>query len=592
MAPDRTPEVDSAADGARVLRARDDTQAGGRPDGRRRLDPVELVDSDPAGEEVAPPALVTTADRVSTSTFQVSESPGATPNTVATVCGTVVLSDSEPATARKVLDANSSDMATKPREGHGGNRGVGQEVGRLKGQRVKYSWRYRSVNRSMRVQDDYRSEHLKTRAVTALEKDPSAVVQVGPEEYRVKSESGRGYYRVKFGYGKWYCECDNSIDRQLACYHVYMVLETRDEAPGALVQLVTPSPKRSYTQRWPEYDAAQKAVHRVFDAYLWDLLQSVDEQARGPGQRGHPSNSIRLRLLLAIRKVQLGMTTREVDGLFHLLADSGRWILAKDQIPNSTDSSRLFNQDYVSPILLQLIERVGLLVREIEDDGTVAVDSTGFCTSCRGAYLGETHGVSHYHKWVKCHAIIGTRTHMVLGVRVTAENCNDYPEFIPLVKRIAELGFTPRVVAADKAYLGRSNLQTCADLGFDPKIPFKASSREKSKGCPMWWKQYHQFMLHREQWEKDYHQRSNAEATFSAIKRKLGEPLLSKNELARFNELLAKVLAYNLSVVVHEIFKRRMDPGLDLNTLKALPIERGEGPVAAWDPNLGINPLA
>lgn len=435
----------------------------------------------------------------------------------------------------------------------------------------------------MRVREDYRAEELEARAIAALEKDPGAVVQVGPEEYRVKSESGRGYYRVQFGYGKWMCECDHWIERQLACYHVYMVLEVREESPDPLIQVLVDQPQRKYTQRWPEYDRAQKAVHRCFDAYLWDLLQSVEDPVRRPGVRGRPATPIQLRLLLAVRKVQLGMTTREVDGLFHLLSDSGRWIVGNEELPNSTDSSRLFNEEYVTPILLQLIERVGLLVRDIEDDGTVAVDSTGFCTSCRGAYLAETHGVSHYHKWVKCHAIVGTRTHMVLGVRVTPENSNDYPQFIPLVKRIAELGFTPRVVAADKGYLGRSNLQTCADLGFDPKIPFKSSSREKSRGCPIWWKQYHQFMLRREEWEKDYHQRSNVESTFSAIKRKLGEPLLSKNELARFNELLAKILAYDIGVVVHEIFKRGMDPLIDLNSLKALPIERGEGRPGAWE---------
>jgi transposase len=435
----------------------------------------------------------------------------------------------------------------------------------------------------MTLPSDAGSESRKARAFAALENDPASVVKIGPEEFRVKSSSGRGNYLVRLVKGDWRCECDDWGDRQRACYHVAMVRDVCTSTNGPVVQVVVEQPRPKYTQRWPPYDAAQKAVHRVSDAYLWDLLRSVDEPGWAPSDRGRRPNSLRLRLLLAIRKVQLGMTTREVDGMFHLLADGGRWILRNDQLPNSTDSSRLFNQERISPILLQPIERVGLLVLDIEEDGTVAVDSTGFCTSCRGAYLGETHGVSHAHRWVKCHAIVGTRTHMVLGVRVTAENCNDYPQFIPLVMRIAELGFAPRVVAADKGYLGRSNLQTCADLGFDPKIPFKAGSRERSKGCPMWWKQYHQFMLHHDDWEADYHARSNVESTFSAIKRKLGEPLLSKNELARFNELLAKVLAYNLSVVVHEIFKRGLDPGLDLNTLNSLPIERGEGVRTAWE---------
>ena len=42
----------------------------------------------------------------------------------------------------------------------------------------------------------------------------------------------------------------------------------------------------------------------------------------------------------------------------------------------------------------------------------------------------------------------------------------------------------------------------------------------------------------------------------SAIKRKLGEPLLSKTQPARFNELLA----YNIGVVVHQIYEHHIDP--------------------------------
>lgn len=54
--------------------------------------------------------------------------------------------------------------------------------------------------------------------------------------------------------------------------------------------------------------------------------------------------------------------------------------------------------------------------------------------------------------------------------------------------------------------------------------------------------------------------RKTFEATFSAIKRKLGENLLSKNPLARVNELLAKLLAYNLTVLIHEIHEHGIDP--------------------------------
>jgi transposase len=45
--------------------------------------------------------------------------------------------------------------------------------------------------------------------------------------------------------------------------------------------------------------------------------------------------------------------------------------------------------------------------------------------------------------------------------------------------------------------------------------------------------------LYWEEFDQAYYLRANAEAAISAIKRKLGEALLSKNSTARLNELLA-----------------------------------------------------
>jgi hypothetical protein len=57
-----------------------------------------------------------------------------------------------------------------------------------------------------------------------------------------------------------------------------------------------------------------------------------------------------------------------------------------------------------------------------------------------------------------------------------------------------------------------------------------------------------------------YHKRSNIEATNAAIKRKFGETLKSKNPTAQVNELLAKIIAYNLTVVIHEMYETGKEP--------------------------------
>jgi transposase len=64
---------------------------------------------------------------------------------------------------------------------------------------------------------------------------------------------------------------------------------------------------------------------------------------------------------------------------------------------------------------------------------------------------------------------------------------------------------------------------------------------------------YHYFQLNKDKFTEHYHKRSNVESTNAATKRKFGETLKSKNRIAQINELLAKIIAYNLTVVIHEM---------------------------------------
>jgi hypothetical protein len=66
---------------------------------------------------------------------------------------------------------------------------------------------------------------------------------------------------------------------------------------------------------------------------------------------------------------------------------------------------------------------------------------------------------------------------------------------------------------------------------------------------------YHYFQLNRDEFMEHYHKRCNIEATNAAIKRKFGETRKSKNFVAQVNGLLAKIIAYDLTVVIHEIYE-------------------------------------
>ena len=53
-----------------------------------------------------------------------------------------------------------------------------------------------------------------------------------------------------------------------------------------------------------------------------------------------------------------------------------------------------------------------------------------------------------------------------------------------------------------------------------------------------------------------YHKRSNVESTFSAIKRKFGPYVVSKNPTAMVNEVYCKVINHNLTCLIRS--KRRL----------------------------------
>ena len=70
----------------------------------------------------------------------------------------------------------------------------------------------------------------------------------------------------------------------------------------------------------------------------------------------------------------------------------------------------------------------------------------------------------------------------------------------------------------------------------------------------LWHKIYHYFQLHQEEFLDHYHKRSNVETTFFAIKAQFGAGLKSKNMIAQTNELLCKVIAYNITVLINAIY--------------------------------------
>jgi len=396
------------------------------------------------------------------------------------------------------------------------------------------------------------------RGLDLISKFEDPVVQVSQNVFRVHSESRPVYYTIRKTPKGWTCECPTFQEGSAPCKHIWAariwLKPSLYSTLGKTDHLALPT----YSQAWPAYDAAQQAEHLLFDPLLWSLLDDVPEPMQEPGTRGRPPIPLRTQLLVAVKKVHFGKSTRVARGMLQVDYASGTGVIAR--VPNYAVPSRVFNRPETGEFLLQMIRRSAEPLRDLEDGGTVAVDSTGFCTTCMGSYCTEKHDPTRRHRWVKAHVIVGVRTHIIIDVRVTDESGADCPQFVPLLMGAKAAGFRPAAIVGDKAYLSRENYSAAADLGVETYIPFKSNSTGGMRGSFIWRKMFHAFQLHREDFERKYHARSNVEAVFSAIKRKLGESLLSKNPLARFNELSAKLLAYNIGILVHEIYEHGIDP--------------------------------
>lgn len=376
------------------------------------------------------------------------------------------------------------------------------------------------------------------------------IQKVDDNSYKVKSQSGKGFYEVKATKDGMTCSCPDFAKRGLPCKHILATrfyLEIQQLTPKGIV---TEKIHLTYAQAWSAYNAAQTEEIKIFDALLKDLVKAIPEPEQ---TMGRPRLSIHESLFCSIQKVYSQLSSRRAHSLFQNAVEKKQI----DHAPHFNAPSKLLNNPAVTPILHELVTLSALPVAGLESD--FAVDSTGFRTTTFNEYCGMKHGQKKAHRWIKAHMATGVKTNIVTSIKITAENGPDSPQFKPLVNDTAK-NFDIREISADRAYSSRDNLDAVGAIDGVAYIPFKKNATGKTLGSPLWKKMFHYFQLNRDEFMEHYHKRSNVESTNAAIKRKFGETLKSKNAVAQVNELLAKIIAYNLTVVIHEMYENGIEP--------------------------------
>ncbi|HUR25961.1 MAG TPA: transposase [Candidatus Thermoplasmatota archaeon] len=333
--------------------------------------------------------------------------------------------------------------------------------------------------------------------------------------------------------------------------------------------LLKPLPERD----WRTYTQGVIESERLFDNLLADLVAPFAPDPSAPKPRGRPAIPLNELVWVAVKKAQTGRSARRNHA--NVLDAEQEGLLA--HAPRYNAAMEFLNRDDAEGILRSLVRASALPLAGIEQD--FAVDSTGFTTGTFGTYKQQRYGqrkTDWRRDWVRLHACVGVRFCIVTDAKVTATvgaGTGDLSNFLPLVEATAE-NFKVHEVSADAAYSSKANLHAVKLLGGEALIPFRGGNNTPGghphsgayqsdpahPGSAKTWRKAHAyFTLHEEEFLARYHKRSNVEATFGAIKQTLGERLKAKNPQAQRNEVLCKVIAWNIRCVVRAILETKAE---------------------------------
>lgn len=382
-------------------------------------------------------------------------------------------------------------------------------------------------------------------------------------KWLVPSQSSTKKYAVRVVGNSGDCECPDFEKRREACKHLLAVryIIQREQNPDGsttVTETFEVTKRTTYPQQWTAYNAAQTNEGDYFQELLHGLCSGIQTPIqKGKGQKSLPLADA---IFAATYKVYSTMSARRF--ISELRESKERGYI--DSVPHFNSVLNYLENPALTPILENLIELSAAPLKAIETE--FAADSTGFSTGRFERWYDHKYGRESFRQeWVKVHIMCGVKTNVVTAVKVMDKDSADSPQ-LPALLETTQKTFDVAEVSADKGYLSYSNARAIANAGAVPFIAFKANSgpgdyrKEGVAKTKAWSEMYHYFMFRKEDFLTHYHKRSNVETTFSMMKRKFGDSLRSKSDVAMVNEALCKVLCHNLVVLIHEMFELGIDP--------------------------------
>jgi hypothetical protein len=246
----------------------------------------------------------------------------------------------------------------------------------------------------------------------------------------VPSQAGHGQYEVRPDPQAPKCTCPDFEYRNARCKHVLAVeyVLQRETTPdgGTVVTETVKVTRKTYTQNWPAYNAAQTHEKAELQAYLYGLCQNLPEPQPRTG-RGRRPLSLSDIIFSSCYKVYSTVSGRRFST--DLREAKARGYL--DRLPHYNSVFRYLESPALTPYLYELISLSAAPLKAVETD--FAVDSSGFSTGQFMRWLDVKYGEKEDRRqWLKLHLMVGVKTNVVTSVEVSDGYSNDYHHFKPL----------------------------------------------------------------------------------------------------------------------------------------------------------------
>ncbi len=389
------------------------------------------------------------------------------------------------------------------------------------------------------------------------------------EKWLVPSQSEpERKYRVRVGEQES-CTCPDHAESGFCCKHiraVRIVAKREMGKDGTVTETkeITFAEQKVYRQRWSAYNESQRVEKRRFQVLLHDLCSTLAEPERAPSKKGRKPHLVRDSVFAMVFKVYCLFSSRRFSSDLEEAHQRGYTV---NLVPGMK-TNQFFENPAFTPILRELVAFSALPLRSVETK--FAIDSTGFSVNKFERWYDIKYGVERKKSvWVKAHAAVGVRTNVITAVRILEKDSGDSPQLKPLVVETAQ-GFNVEEVSGDKAYTSIDNFETVAAAGGTGFFKFKVNATGGSGG--LFQKMFHWFQFNQDDYLKRYHQRSNVESTFSAVKRKFGDSVRCKSDTGMKNEVLCKFIAHNLCVLIQEQHELGIDPVFWKDEPRELPL--------------------